>query len=46
MSVSGRNVMYAIEGGYLHIYDTDNDQLQGTQITFTGAVYGIVQVDQ
>lgn len=46
MPVSGRNVIYAIEGGYLHIYDTENDQLQGTQITFTGALYDIVQVDQ
>lgn len=46
MSVSGRNVIYSIEGGYLHIYDTENDQLQGTQITFTGALFGIVQVDQ
>ncbi len=46
MSVSGRNVIYAIEGGLLHIYDSETDQLQGTQITFTGALYGIVQVDQ
>ncbi len=45
MSVSGRNVIYAIEGGYLHIYDSENDQLQPTQITFTGALFGIVQVD-
>jgi hypothetical protein len=46
MPVSGRNVIYAIEGGVLHIYDTTNDQLQNTQILFTGAVFGIVQVDQ
>jgi hypothetical protein len=46
MSVSGRNVIYAIEGGFLHIYDSENDQLQGTQITFTGALFGIVQADQ
>ena len=26
MSVANRNVMYAIEGGVLHIYDTDNDR--------------------
>ncbi len=45
ISVSGRNVIYAVEGGYLHIYDSQNDQLQGTQLTFTGALYGIVQVD-
>lgn len=45
MSVKNRDVIYAIEGGYLHIYDSDTDQLQSTQIIFTGALYGIVQVD-
>ena len=45
MSVANRNVMYVVEGGYLHIYDTDTDQLQATQLTFTGALYGVVQVD-
>jgi hypothetical protein len=39
-------VIYSIEGGFLHIYDSENDQLQGLQITFTGALFGIVQVDQ
>lgn len=46
LAVANRNVMYTIEGGYLHIYDTDNDQLQQQQLIFTGALYGIVQVDQ
>ena len=46
LAIKNRDVMYAIEGGFLHIYNTDNDQLQGTQINFTGALYGIVQVDQ
>jgi hypothetical protein len=46
LAIKNRNVMYAIEGGFLHIYNTETDQLQGTQITFTGALYGIVQVDQ
>ncbi len=46
MSIPNRDVMYTVEGGYLHIYDTDTDQLQNTQIIFTGAVYGVVQVDQ
>jgi hypothetical protein len=46
LSVSGRNVMYSVEGGLLHISDTTNDNLQNTQIIFTGALYGIVQVDQ
>lgn len=45
MSVANRNVMYAIEGGALHIYDTTTDQLQNTQILFSGAVYGVVQID-
>jgi hypothetical protein len=45
MSVANRNVMYAVEGGVLHIYDTSTDQLQNTQILFSGALYGVVQVD-
>ena len=45
LAISGRDVVYAIEGGYLHIYDTDTDTLQATQITFVGALYGIVQTD-
>jgi len=45
MAISGRDVVYAIEGGYLHIYDTDTDTLGPTQITFIGALYGIVQAD-
>ncbi len=45
LAIANRNVMYAIEGGLLHIYDTDTDTLQGTQIVFSGALYGIVQVD-
>jgi YVTN family beta-propeller protein len=45
LAITGRNVVYAIEGGYLHIYDTSTDTLQGTQITFIGALYGIVQVN-
>ena len=46
LAISNRNVVYAVEGGFLHIYDTTNDTLQPTQIIFTGALYGIVQVDQ
>ena len=46
LAISNRNVMYTIEGGVLHIYNTTNDTLQPTQITFIGALYGIVQVDQ
>ncbi len=46
LAIKGRDVVYAIEGGYLQIYDTDTDTLQNTQIIFTGALYDIVQVDQ
>ncbi len=45
LAISGRDVVYAIEGGYMNIYDTDTDTLQATQIIFTGALYGIVQAD-
>ena len=45
MSVANRNVMYAVEGGALHIYNTTDDQLQNQQVLFTGAVYSVVQVD-
>jgi hypothetical protein len=45
LSLKNRNVIYAVEGGVLHIYDTNTDTLQGTQLTFTGALYSIVQVD-
>ena len=40
-----RNVMYAIEGGAMNIYDTTTDTCRDTQILFTGALYGMVQVD-
>ena len=46
LAISNRDVVYAIEGGLMHIYDTDTDTLQGTQITFSGALYSIVQVDK
>lgn len=45
LSVTGRNIVYAVEGGVLDIYDTNTGQLQSKQIAFVGAVYGIVQVD-
>jgi hypothetical protein len=45
LSVKGRNVIYAVEGGLLHIYDTTNDTLQPLQLNFTGALFSIVQVD-
>jgi hypothetical protein len=46
LAISGRNVVYVIEGGYQVIYDTDTDMPQQTQVIFHGALYTIVQVDQ
>ena len=45
-SIPNRDTMYVIEGGALNIYNTDTGQLQSTQISFRGALYGVVQVDQ
>jgi hypothetical protein len=45
LAITNRNVVYAIEGGLLVIYDTTTDQPQQTQIIFTGALYGIVQAN-
>ncbi len=45
LAIANRNVVYAIEGGLLVIYDTTTDQPQQTQIIFTGALYGIVQAN-
>jgi hypothetical protein len=44
-SIPNRNTMYVIEGTVLNIYDTTSGQLQPTQITFRGALFGVVQVD-
>jgi hypothetical protein len=44
-AIPNRNIIYAVEGGYLRIYDTTTGQLQATQIAFLGALYGVVQVD-
>jgi hypothetical protein len=45
-SIPGRNTMYTIQGGVLYIYDTTTGQLQSTQISFRGALYGVLQIDQ
>ena len=45
LAITGRNVVYVIEGGLLLIYDSTTDDLQKTQVTFSGALYGVVQVD-
>jgi len=44
-SIPNRNTMYVVEGTVLNIYDTTSGQLQPTQITFRGALYGVIQVD-
>ena len=44
-SIPKRNTMYVVEGSVLHIYDTTTGQLQATQLSFRGALYGVVQVD-
>ena len=46
LAIPNRNTVYVIEGGYQVIYDTTTDTPQKTQISFTGALYDIVQVDQ
>jgi hypothetical protein len=46
LAISGRNVVYVIEGGYQVIYDTTTDTPQQTQVVFSGALYTLVQVDQ
>jgi len=45
-AIPNRNVMYVIQGGFLVIYDTNTDKPQQTQVTFHGALYSVVQVDQ
>jgi hypothetical protein len=46
LAIAGRNTVYVIEGGFLVIYDTTTDTPGKTQVIFTGALYGVVQVDQ
>ncbi len=45
LAVPGRNVVYAIEGGYVDVYNTTNNTLLPNELQFSGALYGIVQVD-
>jgi len=46
LAIANRNTVYVIEGGYQVIYDTTTDAPQKTQVSFSGALYDIVQVDQ
>ncbi len=43
--ITGRNVVYVIEGGELVIYDTTTDQPQATQIDVVGKAYDVKLVD-
>ena len=45
-AIPNRNTMYTVQGSVLYIYDTTTGQLQPTQISFRGALYGVLQVDQ
>lgn len=45
LAITGRTTVYVIEGGILVIYDSTTDDLQKTQVAFSGALYGVVQVD-
>src|SRR4051812_15903146 len=44
-AVTGRNVMYVVEGGELHIYDTTTDALQSTQVDTVGRTVDVVSPD-
>jgi hypothetical protein len=43
--ITKRNVVYVVEGGELHIYDTTTDQLQSTQIDLIGQAVDVKLVD-
>jgi hypothetical protein len=45
-SIPNRNTMYTVQGGVLYIYDTTTGQLQSTQISFRGALFSVLQIDQ
>ncbi len=45
LPISGRNVVYVIEGGDLKIYDTTTSALQTRQINTTGALSVMNQID-
>jgi hypothetical protein len=44
--IKSRNVVYAIQGGKLQIYDTSTDTLQATQINIVGKAFDAKAVDQ
>ena len=46
VAIPKRDVIYVVEGGYLHIYNTDTNQLGTTQVTFQGALSDVILIDQ
>jgi DNA-binding beta-propeller fold protein YncE len=44
--IKSRNVVYAVQGGKLQIYDTTSDTLQPTQINIVGKAFDAKAVDQ
>lgn len=44
-SIPSRNAMYVIQGGLLNIYDTTTNKQLPT-LSFRGALYGVIQIDQ
>lgn len=44
-SIPNRNAMYVIQGGLLNIYDTTTNTQLPT-LSFRGALYGVIQIDQ
>ena len=43
--ISGRLVVYVVQGGELQIYDTTTDKLQTTQINLTGEAVDVKSID-
>lgn len=44
-AITGRNVVYVVEGGELHIYDTATDALQARQVDTVGRSWDVVSPD-
>jgi len=43
--ITRRNVVYVVQNGQLHIYDTTTDKLQKTQVDIIGQAVDVLQVD-
>jgi hypothetical protein len=44
-TISGRNVIYVIQGGELDIFDFTTDSLTANQLDVVGRAVGVVQID-